>query len=200
MRYLLAAMLCLAVAPTDARHSYSQAPPSVTYPQPRDRGMEYVMPPNVYAIYKNRRGPKGEGSCVWASCAMAGAHHDVPSAEALLRDPNFGDGAWPGRVEREFRQRSIAAWNVEGSETLRWIEWGLKTGRHVAVTYGRAHMICAVGVSPDRHSFFVVDNNYPTEVRKVSRAVFMREHRGFAGGWCVILKTVGPPPWARPTQ
>lgn len=170
------------------------------FPSARDRGTEYVMPPAVYALYRNRVGPKGQGSCVWASCAMAGAHHDVREAEAFLRDPNFGDGAWPDRVEREFQRRGIAAWNIEGSQTIEWIEWALKTGRHVPITYGTAHMICAVGVSPDRNTFYIVDNNYPTEVRAVSRDVFLREHRGYSGGWCVVLKTAGPPPWATATQ
>ena len=164
----------------------------------QDAGRAYIMPPEIFANYKNRRGPKGEGSCVWASNAMAGAHACVPAVESLLRDPNFGDGAWPERVEREFRSRGIKAWNVEGSETMPWIEWALKTGRYAAVTYGDAHMICAVGMSPDGRQFFVVDNNYPTEVRAVSRETFIREHRGHAGGWCVILDTQGPPPWIRP--
>lgn len=169
------------------------------YPVPLDRGTEYVMPPQVYALYKNRPGPKGQGSCVWASCAMLGAHHDVRAAEGLLQDPNFGDGAWPGRVAAEFQQRGIPAWNIEGSESIRWIEWALKTGRHAAITYGTAHMICAVGISPDQQTFYIVDNNYPTETRAVSRSVFLREHRSFGGGWCVILRTKGPPPWVPAT-
>lgn len=174
------------------------------YPLHRERGAEYAMPPEVYALYENRRGPKGQGSCVWASNAMGGAHHDVRPAESLLRDsqygPAVGDGAWPERVERVFRQRGIAAWNVEGTESIKWIEWGLKTGRHVAITYGKAHMIVAVGISPDRRTFLICDNNYPTEIRRVSRDVFVREHRAFGGGWCVVLKTEGPPPWARPSN
>jgi len=170
------------------------------YPAARDRGTEYVMPPAVFRLYENRRGPKGEGSCVWASCAMAGAHHDVRAAEALLRDPNFGDGAWPERVEREFNTRQIEAWNVEGTESMTWIEWALRTGRYAAITYGHAHMICAVGMRPDGKTIYVVDNNYPSEVRAVSRDVFMREHKGYSGGWAVILKSVGPPPWVPATQ
>ena len=188
-RSIIAAILCAPLLAAD---------------YPRSIDTAYVMPAGIYSLYENRRGPKGQGSCVWASNAMAGAHHDVRSAESLLRQseygPPIGDGAWPGRVERVFKERGIPAWNIEGTDTIKWIEWGLKTGRHVPITYGTAHMICAVGISPDKQTFYIVDNNYPSEVRAVKRDVFVREHRGYAGGWCVIFQTQGPPPWVRPDR
>lgn len=165
-------------------------------------GTAFVAPPEVTRNYKNQRGPKGEGSCVWFSISEAGAHAGYWPAEAITRNspygPAVGDGAWPERVERVFSRRGIYATNVEGRQTIAWIEWALRSGRHVPITYGQAHMICAVGMTPDAQHFCIWDNNYPGEVRWVTRDVFIREHASYGGGWCVILGTPSPPPWMRP--
>ncbi len=160
----------------------------------------FLMPRDQFTRFRNRRGPKGQGSCVYASLAIAGAHHGVPSAEYLLEaHPEYGppclDGSWPERVERDFASRRvpIAIWNVEGSQTPEWIDWALERGCYVGITYGRAHMITAVG--REGGDYLIVDNNFPHEVRRVTREVFIREHRRHGGGWCVILQTAGPPPW-----
>ncbi len=187
-----ALVLLVCVAGSAARGQRPDAPR-------RGPGAAYIAPADVTAAYENRRGPKGEGSCVWASCAMCGAHAGYWPAEALLRDsrygPAVGDGAHPARVAEVFRQRGIRAWSIEGRQTIQWIEWALATGRWCGISYGTAHMIAAVGRRPDGRAFAIVDNNYPGEVRWVSRDVFLREHRAYGGGWCVILRTPGPPPW-----
>lgn len=162
----------------------------------------YLMPREQFERFRNKRGPQGEGSCVYASISMCGAHHGVPSAEHLLENhPTYGpavlDGSWPERVERDLAARRVpvAIWNVEGSQTPEWIDWALDRGCYVAITYGQAHMITAVGRSGS--DYLLVDNNFPGEVRQVTRDTFLSEHRRHGGGWCVILQTAGPPPWAR---
>jgi hypothetical protein len=166
----------------------------------------FLMPREQMARFRNIPNPaNGEGSCVFASSACAGAHAGIASAEYFLEDhPRFGPavlgGAWPERVEREFAKRKIPIYNIEGSQTIEWIQWALKRGHYVPITYGVAHMIAAVGVSEDAQTWWIWDNNYPTEVRKVSRSVFIKEHRRFGGGWCVIFKRGGPPPWVWPKQ
>lgn len=163
---------------------------------------DFFMPQEQFVRFRNKRGPKGEGSCVYASISMCGAHHGVPSAEYLLENhPTYGpavlDGSWPERVERDMASRRVPVpiWNVEGSQTPAWIDWALDRGCYVAITYGQAHMIAAVGRSDG--DYFIVDNNFPQEIRRVSRDVFLREHRRHGGGWCVILRTAGPPPWTQ---
>lgn len=164
----------------------------------------HLVPPATAARYRNLPDPSnGEGSCVQASMAYCGCHHGCPPAETLLRRSRYGEpelgGSWPDRVARYCQQRRIPVANVEGVETQRWIEWGLRTGRSVAITYGYAHMIAAVGMTEDRQTFFLWDNNYPGVVRAVPRATFYREHRSFGGGWCVvILNPYEPIPWVGP--
>lgn len=178
MKWRLLAILMLLAAPVLAQH-------------------EFFMPREQFERFKNRVGPKGEGSCVQASISMCGAHHGLPPAELLLVDSPYGpaelDGSWPERVERYAASRGMPIWNVEGAQTIEWIEWALDRGCYAAITYGDRHMICAVGRRGN--DFYICDNNYPSEIRRVSREVFLREHRHHGGGWCVILKTAGPPPW-----
>jgi hypothetical protein len=164
----------------------------------------YLAPTSSLARYKNIPHPQnGQGSCVQASLSMVGLHQNVPAAECLLRsDPEYGPpelgGSYPSRVAAYAARRGMAIYNVEGSDTLQWIDWALRNGRYAAITYGRAHMIIATGMTPDGSRYQIVDNNYPTEPRWVSRDVFVREHRGYAGGWTVILDTPAPLPWIAP--
>jgi hypothetical protein len=143
-----------------------------------------------------------DGSCVQCSIAIAGVHHNIPSAEFLLVDSEYGrkvrGGSYPSRVEGYCRERKIDIWNIEGSQSMQWIEWALSTGRYVALTFGRAHMQTAVGMSADRQTFFVVDNNSPQRVDTYTRDRFLQLHRTHGGGWCVILKGPVPAPWQAP--
>jgi len=182
-RALLTALLFLVCASAPAQHAF-------------------FLPEHQRARFRNRADPRdGSGSCVQASMAEAGCHHGIPQAEYLLHGhPEHGPpvlgGSWPDRVTDYCRARKIPIWNVEGSQTVAWIFWALDRGLHVPISYGHAHMICAVGISDDFQWVYIWDNNFPTEVRKVSRRVFIREHRVFGGGWCVVYQVCGPPPWA----
>jgi len=181
--YLAILLLCVVAVPLHAQH-------------------DFFMPRQQFERFKNRADPtNGEGSCVQASMSMAGAHHGVAPAEYLLHGhPKYGPavlgGSWPDRVERYCEERRIPVYNVEGSQSVDWIDWALQRGCYAVITYGHAHMIVAVGISEDGRWYYICDNNYPGEIRKVSRSTFVSEHRSFSGGWCVILKTCGPPPWA----
>jgi hypothetical protein len=181
-------------------------PQDYSYPLAQiDPKSVYWMPTELFARFKNRPDAAGRGSCVQASMSMQGSHHHEPACEYLLEGhPQYGPailgGSWPGRVIEYCRDRHIPIFSVEGTDTIRWIEWALQTKRYAAITYGRAHMICAVGISPDGETFYICDNNFPSEIRAVSRKVFVGEHRGYEGGWTVILDTVGPPPWVIPRR
>jgi len=162
---------------------------------------EWRMPQAQFERFRNIPDPKdGSGSCVQASLSMCGAHHGVPQAEFLLVDSEYGPaelgGSWPERVVRYSQKRGMAIYSIEGSDSVEWIEWALLRGCYVGITYGQAHMICAVACGEQGEWFEIVDNNYPSEVRRVDRDTFIREHRLHGGGWCVILDTAGPPPWA----
>lgn len=160
-------------------------------------GDAYLMPTDQFTRFRNP-----DGSCVQCSIAMAGVHHGVPSAEFLLWNSPYGPavrgGSWPARVAQYAGQRNIPIYNIEGSETIQWIEWALQTGRYAAITYGVRHMITAVGISDDKQTFYVVDNNLPSQVQAVSRSRFISQHRGYGGGWTVILKGPAPAAWKAP--
>jgi hypothetical protein len=145
-----------------------------------------------------------DGSCVQCSIAIAGIHHNIPAAEFLLWNSQYGPavrgGSWPERVEAFCKDRKIPIYNVEGTQTIQWIDWALQTGRYAAVTYGIAHMITAVGISDDGQYYYLVDNNTPSRIDKVSRTKFIWEHRRYGGGWCVILNGPVPAPWVAPSQ
>jgi len=165
----------------------------------------YLMPRRLFVRCKNRPDPRnGQGSCVQASLAMAGAHGGNKAMEHLLErwtdpegkvwEPVLG-GSWPERVARYAKERRIPIVNVEGPMSVAAIEACLRTGRYCGITYGPAHMVCAVGMLPDASIFYIVDNNYPDEVRGVSRDTFVQEHRGYSGGWAAYLAGSSPPPW-----
>lgn len=161
---------------------------------------EWRMPQAQFERFKNVADPRdGSGSCVQASLSMCGAHHVMPQAEFLLVDSPYGPaelgGSWPERVKAYAARRGMPIWSIEGPDSVEWIEWALKRGAYVGITYGHAHMITAVACGEMGDWFEIVDNNFPSEVRRVDRATFIREHRIHGGGWCVILATAGPPPW-----
>lgn len=168
-------------------------------------GNEWRMPQAQFERFKNIEDPRdGSGSCVQASLSMVGAHHGIAAFEFLLVNSPYGPaetgGSTPSRVVRYARQRGVAIYSVEGSETIQWIEWALLRGCYVGITYGQAHMITAIACGEQGEWFEVVDNNFPSEVRRVDRDIFIREHRIHGGGWCVIPQTPGPAPWAKAGQ
>jgi hypothetical protein len=164
-------------------------------------GNEWRMPRDQFERFKNRADPRDDsGSCVQASLSMCGAHHGVFAFEFLLEPSPYGPaelgGSTPGRVTKYAQARGVPIYSIEGSETIPWIEWALLRGCYVGITYGRAHMITAIAMAEDGSWFEIVDNNWPSEVRRVDRNTFIHEHRVHGGGWCVILQTPGPAPWA----
>lgn len=143
-----------------------------------------------------------DGSCVQCSIALAGVHQNVPAAEFLLWDSPYGPkvrgGAWPERVKEYCNARGIRAYNIEGKETMAWIEWACRNGRYAAVTCGSAHMQTVVGMSADGQEVYVVNNNSPQRVDTYTREKFWRLHTADGPGWCVILDTPVPIPWMGP--
>jgi len=161
---------------------------------------EWLMPDAQFVRFKNRRGPKGEGSCVYAANSMVGAHHGIPGAEYFLEPweghPPCMDGSYPSRFIQDCQERGLDYWSIEGPETIDWIVWNLQRGGYCGITYGVGHMITVAGYDESTNTFELRDNNYPGESRFVNRDTFVREHRIHGGGWCTIPKTAGPPPWA----
>jgi hypothetical protein len=133
---------------------------------------------------------------------MAGVHHNVPAAEMLLWDSEYGPrvrgGSGPSRVSDYCKARNIPVYNVSGSQTMAWVDWALTTGRYVAITWGSAHMITAVGISADGQTYYVCDNNSPHKISPYSRETFRRYHARYGGGWAVIIKGPRPVAWIGP--
>lgn len=159
-----------------------------------------IAPGEVMPSAQRERFRNPDGSCVQCSIGMLGVEHDVPAAEMLLWDSEYGPkvrgGSGPTRVAEYCRERAIPIYNVTGSQTIRWIDWALATGRDVAITWGTNHMITAV--AGDRDAYYVVDNNTPTRVDRYSRQEFLRRHMAGGSGWCVIIKGPRPVPWIGP--
>lgn len=166
------------------------APPTI---HPTDPELAYL--PQQYRV--QFRNP--DGSCVQCSIGMIGLYHNVPAAEKLLWDSPYGPkvrgGSWPGRVRNYMADRNIQGWNITGQDTVKWIEWAMKTGRHVALTFKSSHFCTLMAMSPDGQYFYVCDNNTPYKVDKYTRSQFMRLHH-YPNGWCVILDS--PPPTPTP--
>ncbi|MES2935978.1 MAG: hypothetical protein V4805_21125, partial [Pseudomonadota bacterium] len=74
-----------------------------------------------------------DGSCVQLSIGLAGIHANVPVAARLPFNSEFGPGirggSGPDRVTAYCDKRHIAAWNVTGPQTIKWMEYGCRTGR-----------------------------------------------------------------------
>lgn len=100
---------------------------------PRD-----VVPEQERLRMRNR-----DGSCVQCSIAIAGIHHANANAEVLLFDSEFGPpvrgGSWSGRVAQFAKSRGLEIWQIEGDETIGWIEWALSTNRYVALSFNPYH-------------------------------------------------------------
>lgn len=164
--------------------------------------LPYLMPDAQFERYRNYANHNGEGSCVWMSMGMAGSHSHVVAGEYMPFESEYGrkenGGAGPQDVARACAERGISAYNIEGSATVQWVEWALRTGRYAAISYGRAHMIAAVGISPDGATFYIRDNNRPSVTQAVRRDEFIRQLRLYTGGWAVVYDAPPPPPWSRP--
>jgi len=175
----------------------------VTGPATAAGPQDFFLPADQWLRFRNRAHPgNDQGSCVFASWAASGCHEGVIAAECLLEnDDQFGPpelgGAWPERVQRVAQKRGIPIYNIEGPETIEWIDWALDQGHYASITYGQAHMINVIGRDAAGR-YWLWDNNYPDEQRPVDRNTFLREHRLYGGGWAVIGKLSGPPPWTRP--
>lgn len=159
-------------------------------------------PNNVVPGDQRERFRNPDGSCVQCSIALAGVHQNIPAAEFLLWDSPYGSevrgGSWPERVKTYCNERGIVAYNIEGRETMAWIEWALRNGRYAAVTLDSAHMQTVVGMAADAQTFYVVNNNSPQKVDQYSRQEFYRRHTADGAGWCVILQSPVPIPWIGP--
>jgi len=142
-----------------------------------------------------------DGSCVQCSIAIAGIHHLNKNAEMLLWNSEYGHaergGSWPERVTRYAQERNLELWNITGNDTIKWIEWALSTNRYAAIGFDTNHFQTAVGMSDDKQTFYVVDNNRTDVIQKVSRSEFVYRHE-LSGKWCIILKGDAPPPWIGP--
>jgi hypothetical protein len=165
-------------------------------------GVAYFDPDDVVPQDQRTRFRNPDGSCVQCSIGIAGVHHNCHKSEMLLWNSEYGPpvrgGSTPARVRAYAEARGIPMYNVTGSQTMDWIEWALSTGRHAALTFKARHMCTAVGMSHDRQTFYVVDNNSPQRVDRYSRAEFLRLHKIHGGGWVVILKGPAPAPWVGP--
>lgn len=140
-----------------------------------------------------------DGSCVQCSIGMCGVNQNVPSAELLLWNSEYGrpvrGGSGPDRVQAYCEQRGIRAWNVTGSDTYAWMTWACETGRGAAIGFDWNHMQTLCGHDSERNVWYICDNNRPTVVYAVSDSEFRRRHAN-SGQWCVILDY--PPPNAPP--
>ncbi len=149
-------------------------------------GQAVDLPADQRLRFANR-----DGSCVQCSIGLLGVWQNVPAAETLLWDSEYGPavrgGAVPSRVREYCRRRGIEA-HVVTRDVMPWIEWAVRTRRGAAVAWvGRNgvkknHMVVVAGISDDGR-FGVWDGNRPAAIRWVERAVFQRS----VGGWCVIL-------------
>jgi len=156
---------------------------------------------NIVPVDQRQRFRNPDGSCVQCSIGMMGVDLNVPAAEMLLWNSEFGPavrgGSWPERTKKYCEERNIPAWHIEG-DTMPWIEWALRNERSAAVTLTPSHMQWVTGMSPDGRTFYVVDNNSPQRVDSWTRERFIQQHRIHGGGWAVILKTPARVPWIAP--
>lgn len=163
---------------------------------------EAFDPNNTVPADQRQRFRNPDGSCVQCSIGMMGVDQNVPAAEMLLWQSEFGPpvrgGSWPERTRRYCAERNIAAFHVEGANTIPWIEWALMNGRSAAITLTPAHMQWVTGMSADAQTFYVVDNNSPTRIDAWPRQRFIQQHQIHGGGWAVILDTPARVPWAAP--
>jgi len=159
------------------------------WPRP-EVGMQ--MPFEVFKKYRNP-----DGSCVQCSIGMVGVWMNQPAAANLLWDSDYGPkvrgGSGPSRVKKYCNARNIPVWNITGHQTIEWMEWAAKNRRFAAIGAGGNHFQTLVGMSDDRQTFYVLNNNSPHKVTAYSRSAFIALHKR-SGHWCVIIKGPAPMP------
>lgn len=155
--------------------------------------------------------PNGGGCCVWASHDMMSRYHAFRPMIGVLND-KLG-GATPQDVERCFKRRAPGFSNyvnVQGKDTVELMDWAMRTGRMVCVTYDYgerykspgnpsgniAHMVCLLHLDPadvENPRACILDNNFPGTWEWMSRTEFLRRHqRRFP--WAVAYLLPPPPP------
>lgn len=150
----------------------------------------------VRSWYRNQ----ADGCCVQMAIGMCGCNCNDINAACLPFDSTFGHaergGSLPSRVSHYCDARGIKAFNVTGAsidDTKPWIDWAGRTGRFAAMGFTEAHFQTLYGIDPDRHVYYVCDNNSPTRIDQYPENVFREKHRQCMP-WCVILATPTSPP------
>lgn len=158
----------------------------------------------------------GSGMCVFNSfraCLVSQYRDDFDDyARWLAR--HYQGGGYPSRVTEYTRaycrSKGIEGFDdqyvqIVGSDTLEAIREALEDGRSVAVTdsgdvsfYGRPvpHMTNIVYL--DDQWAAIVDNNRPDRTEWISREAFIKRHRHYDSGWCIVY--LGKPQLARPVN
>ena len=164
-----------------------------------------TIPPDQRVRFINATRP---GSCVWCGIGMAGVDANVPAAEKLHFNSEYGQALWGGANSYEAaaacRDRGIGAIILRGASSLDTIDAALDSGRAIGITWtphyrsgSPAHFITALGRSRDGSTYYVCDNRRPEKIESYTRAQFVANY-GNSRGWCVVLKGPKPLPWKAP--
>ena len=152
------------------------------------------LPPEIRNWFSNP-----DGSCVQCSIGMCGVDQNVPAAATLLWDTLYGPrergGSGPSRVAAYCQTREIRAFNITGAKTWDWMKWAAQSGRGAAIGAGAEHFQTLMGYDRASGTWYVCNNNSPTQIDEYDEASFRRLHLA-SGQWVVILDY--PPHPARP--
>lgn len=136
-----------------------------------------------------------DGSCVQLSIGLSGTIQNVPVAARIPFDSEFGSGirggSDPSRVASYMDKRHIQVWQVTGTPTIHWIEWGLRNGRFPAIGLTTRHFQTVYGWDEKTDMFYVCNNQTPKTIDIMPRAKFLQLHHQ-SGEWIVMLKNVSP--------
>lgn len=129
----------------------------------------------------NWRGPKGEGSCTWATMTSLLRWQGRYRTADWVRK-NCGDGEWPEDMAKKLDRANIRYAHVTNGD-VKFLEWACRTRRGAGITVmGGAHMVCLVYL--DDKWAALLDNNRIEKFIWVPRETLIVEWKA-SYGWAI---------------
>jgi hypothetical protein len=129
----------------------------------------------------NWRGPRGEGSCTWATMVSLLRWQARYRTADWIRQ-NCGDGEWPGDMAERLDNAAVRYAYVTNGD-VRFLEWACRTRRGCGITImGGGHMVALVYL--DDKWAALLDNNAVEKYIWIPRETLIAEWKASLG-WAI---------------
>ena len=129
----------------------------------------------------NWRGPRGEGSCTWATMVSLLRWQARYRTADWIRQ-NYGDGEWPDDMAQRLDNAAVRYAYVTNGD-VRFLEWACRTRRGCGITImGGGHMVALIYL--DDKWAAILDNNAVEKYIWIPRETLIAEWKASLG-WAI---------------